>query len=83
MLGMFGRRNGDLVPAGGVVGVQVGRGSSRPQALSTPGLQGPEDWDRRLSHVCAQNHYASHGLPRGLHLAVEAQLSPMEVLGGL
>lgn len=51
MLGMFGRRNGDLVPAGGVVGVQVGRGSSRPQALSTPGLQGPEDWDRRLSHV--------------------------------
>lgn len=50
LLGMRGRRNGDLVLAGEAVGMQVGRGSSRPQAPSTPGLQGSEDWSTRVSH---------------------------------
>lgn len=39
----------------GAGGVQVGRGSSRTQALSTPGLGGSEDWGKRASHVWASS----------------------------
>lgn len=44
----------------GAGGVQVGRGSSRTQALSSPGLGGSEDWGRRASHVWTSS--------RGIHL---------------
>lgn len=68
LLGMHGRRNGHPLLAGEAVGMQVGRGSSRPQALNTPGLRGSEAWRTMVSHRWTSS--------KGIHLCSDPLCQP-------